>query len=96
MRKGGKEKVLGIRFHESEAYRYAVGAGPGATIGLGLETPEPDREAIRAPMRGRGGVGDMGMPGMGGGMGGVWPGGGPPGKQQEASLRLWTKVTLAY
>lgn len=92
---------LKIPLQEREPHGYAVGTEPGATIGLGLETPELDREAIRAPMRGRGGGGrGVEMPDRGGSMrgsisGGGRPGGGSPGAQSAASVRLWTTVTLA-
>jgi hypothetical protein len=72
---------------------YAVGAGPGMALGVGLEIPKMDRSEMRrmmpSVMGGRGGMG-----GMGGGMGaprrmpGTRPG-------ITNGLKFWMKVTLA-
>ena len=73
---------------------YAIGSRPGGTIGIGFETPEPDRERIREMMGQRpGGMGRF--PPSGGGMGGR---GGMPGRPRGAMpkpFELWAKVTLA-
>jgi hypothetical protein len=68
----------------SEAQPYGVKSGPGATIGLGIESAELPRPGGRGEEggRGRGGMGGGGGGGMGGGMGGggmMGGGGGQPG-----------------
>ena len=81
-----------LRVPLQSADGFAVGAAPGAEIGLGLETPEferPDGEG-RRPRRGGGG---MGPPG-GGPPGGM---GGPPGDRPSPpeAFSHWIRVTLA-
>jgi hypothetical protein len=73
---------------------FAVGTGTGATVGVGLETPEMDREAMRARMGGGRG-GGMRPPGGGrpGGMGRGGPGGGRPSPPEP--LNVWARVHLA-
>jgi len=59
-------------------FGYGIGAASGALIGVGLETPEIDMEALRGnmpPPDGGGGAGPGRRPPSGGGMGGG-PGGG--------------------
>jgi hypothetical protein len=81
---------------------YAIGAEPGATIGVGFDSPKMERS--RAPEGGPsggqgGGGGGFGGFGMGGpgGMGRGGPGGGQPGQMPESAKpwKAWTKVTLA-
>lgn len=97
---------LQVPLRKSEAYAFAIDAAPGDAIGVGLETPEIDREAMRQQMRGRGGGrggagGRGGVGGPGGGRGGIGgPGGGRGerggfGGQQPDPFKLWTTVTLA-
>lgn len=84
---------------------FAVGASPGAEVGIGLETPEFERPARgERPEGGRGGPpgGAGGFPGggpPGGGMGGPPPGGrggaGPGGFAAPEPLDTWVRVTLA-
>lgn len=90
---------LRVPLRHSDTYRYAVGAGTGGVLGLGFETPELDREALRERMGERGGMGgrggmDGGMMdgGMGGGRGGY---GGMQGLGGQEALKLWTRVQLA-
>ncbi len=91
-----------LPLQRSEAFGEAVGVAPGAVVGLGFETPEADREALRGTMAGRGapgGLGEMGggrRGGMGGGMrGGQRPGGGRGAFAPAEPLKLWTRVELA-
>ncbi len=89
---------LKVPLRKSDAYAFAVNAAPGDVIGVGLETPEIDRETLRQQLGGRsgaGGRGGVGAPGGGrGGFGGPGGGrGGPP--QLPDPLKLWTTVTLA-
>ena len=82
---------------------YAIGAKPGATIGLGLETPKMERPAMEGGRGGgmggmgggMGGRGGGGMGGRGGGMGGR--GGGANRGQFEAPkpMKIWATVHLA-
>ncbi len=80
---------------------YAIGAGANARIGIGFETPEIDRDAIRERMAGRrpGGM----RPGGGRFPGGVrkFPGGGGRmgggrfGAERPEPFQLWLRVHLA-
>ena len=85
-------------------YAHALNASPGAVVGLGLQTPKPERteteggsHAGRPGMgggHGRGGMGGMGGGGRGGGGhrgGGAGEGGAAPAKE----MKLWTTVALA-
>lgn len=87
----------------SEEHPYAIGVTAGELIGIGLETPEIDRDAMRQ-RRGRGGFsggggrggGMRGGGGRGGGMGGGRGGGGRgqrPGMPKP--LKIWAKLQLA-
>lgn len=96
-----------IPLQATDAQPYAVGAAPGAAIGIGIEVPELDRETLREQFGGMGGQGGRAGDGMGnlggnprgpagGGFGGGQSGlGGPRGALQQETLRLWAKVTLA-
>ena len=88
-------------------FGYGIGAVAGALIGVGLETPEIDMEALRGnmpPPDGGGGAGPDRRPPSGGGMGGG-PGGGmggrqgPPGGGERPNvldpIKIWTRVQLA-
>ncbi len=91
---------LRIPLATNENRPYAVGALAGATIGLGLETPEIDMSAMRDKMKSRrsgdGGTGGSGMRGGGGrGGGGMRDGGGRSRPEMPEPLNVWTKVTLA-
>ena len=94
---------LKVPLRQREAHAFAINAEPGDVIGVGLETPEIDREAMREQMRGRGGGGVGGPGGFGGpgggGSGFGGPGGGRGGRggppQLPDPLKLWTTVTLA-
>jgi hypothetical protein len=96
---------------DTGAYGYGIGSKAGAVIGLGLQTPELDVEAMKEQMReameerggGRGGGGRGGGMGTGGGRGGKGGGGmrggtRPPGGQQPEMpdpIKVWTRVQLA-
>lgn len=78
---------------------YAVRAKPGATIGLGLETPKRERPKMESEGgRGMGGFGGGGMGGRGGGMGGGRGGarGGEGGGSFEPAkpMKVWATVRL--
>jgi hypothetical protein len=86
----------------------AIGLQDDDTIGLGFETAEIDREAMKERMKNRmgssgppagDGMGGGGMRGggmRGGGMrGGRGPGGGDSGGELPEQLQLWAKVLLA-
>ena len=83
----------------------AIGAKPGATIGLGLETPKRELPKMEGE-RGRGmggfggGMGGGGMGGRGGGMGGGRGGGrggdeGRGGFEQARPMKTWVTVHLS-
>jgi hypothetical protein len=82
---------------------YAIGAEPGATIGIGFDSPKMERS--RPPDGGSGGGaggpggGGFGGFGMGGpgGMGRGGPGGGQPDQLPESAKpwKAWTRVALA-
>jgi hypothetical protein len=81
---------------------YAVDSRPGATIGVGLESPESDRGNVRdrmgggpggiPPRGGPGGVGDGTFGGRGGGMRGPRGGGQP---ERPEPFGVWAGVHLA-
>jgi hypothetical protein len=88
---------LKIPLIQTQSLPIAVGAQPGQTIGIGFETPKPDRSRMPGPPSGR-------MPGSGGGRppmgGGPGPGrdGGPGGGmmgEMPKGLRVWTLVHLS-
>ena len=87
-----------IPLNQSEEYPYAIQAQSGKAVGVGFETAELDREALRERM-GRGGFGD-GRPGNGptgippGGMGARGRMGGGRFKTPEP-FKLWTSIALA-
>jgi len=103
--RGGVVYELKIPLQVTGAFPYAVGAAPGTLVGIGFETPEVDREAMRAQMgerSGGGGIGGGDFGGRGGGMGpagsGGFPGGDGPGVrggQRPDPLKVWTRVQLA-
>ncbi len=89
---------LRVPLQHSEQHPYAVGAEAGDSIGVGLEIPKMDMNALRKRVGGRR-PGGIGMPGGGrpGGMGGrggmEMPGGRSP--QTPKGLKVWAKVQLA-
>ena len=101
---------LKVPLNKTGATPYAIGATPGATIGLGFDSPKMERE--KPPDTRTGGTGGQGAPrgpgginigGFGGGMGG--PGGmGRPGGPGEPGgglpdtakpWKAWMRVVLA-
>lgn len=92
-----------IPFSPSDEYPYAVGTKAGDMIGIGIETPEIDLNAMRDEMGDRmppGGGGGRGMPpggSMGGGRGGRQGGMGMGGRgrRMPTQLKVWTVVQLA-
>lgn len=76
---------------------YAIGAAPGATIGIGLETPKPQMRSFGGEPGGGfggGGFGGRGGFGHGGGMGRGRRGGGEREFQPPKPLKGWGTVTL--
>jgi hypothetical protein len=90
---------LAIPLQRTPDHPYAVGARPGAMIGLGLATPESQRSLSASggqPRSGFGGPGGMGgMGGMGGGMGGPPPGMRGGEFNAVKPMKTWMKVQLA-
>lgn len=91
---------LKVPLLHSEPHPYAVGAEAGDLIGVGLEIPKMDWNAMRERMGGRG-PGGIGMPpgggrrgGMGGMPGGMGMGGGRR-PQMPKGLKVWVSVQLA-
>ena len=88
---------LKIPLRSTNEYPYAISAGPGSDISVGLEAGKFNREMMKEhmPMR-------EGMPGREGGMapggggppGGMHPGGRERGKMPEP-IDFWAKVSLA-
>ncbi len=82
---------------QNDQHPYAIGAGSGQLIGVGLETAKFDREAMRERMAGGPGGGRRPGGGMGGGgrggMGGGRRGSGRP--QIPEQFKLWASVQLA-
>ena len=78
---------------------YAIGTAPGKTIGIGIETPKPERSSSGGGGRGYGGGGG-GYGGHGGGMGGHsgmhgGEGHGEGGYQAPKPLNAWGTVALS-
>ncbi len=93
---------LKIPLAKSADHPYAIGAAPGATIGIGLETPKMERpsgqESNGYGGGHGGGMGGRGGGGMGGGMHGRGmprEGGGTHDYQQPKPLKTWGTVTLS-
>lgn len=86
---------LKIPLLAKEGQPLAVGAKPGATIGVGFETSKPDLSKMRRG--GQGGMpgGGMGRPRMGGGFGGRGGGGFGMRPNMPEPLKIWTTVQLA-
>ena len=84
---------LKIPLLTKEGQPLAVGAKPGATIGIGFETSKPNLSRMRRG--GPGGIpgGGMGRPGMGGGFG--RGGGFNMRPEMPGPLKIWTTVKLA-
>jgi hypothetical protein len=99
---------LKVPLRTDESHPYAIGVENGRPIGIGFETPEPDREAMREAM------GDSlagGLPGEGWGEGpdgegmrhgGTGPGGMGPGgpgargtRRLPRPLEIWGRISLA-
>lgn len=82
---------------------YAIGTKPGATIGLGLETPKMEGPAMAGRRGGgmggfgggTGGRGGGGMGGRGGGMGGRGGGEGRSQFERAKPMKIWATVRLA-
>lgn len=84
---------LKIPLLAKEGQALAVGAKPGAVVGIGFETSKPDLSRMkRGGMAGMPG-GGMGRPGMGGGFG--RGGGFGMGPNIPEPLKIWTTVQLA-
>jgi hypothetical protein len=86
---------LKVPLREGPGRRYAIGAGPGDTIGIGFVTPETDPQYIPEPAvaEAPGGASRQPPPG---GFGVGPPGGrGGPGVSLPSPLEEWVSVTLA-
>ncbi|MFQ5569213.1 MAG: hypothetical protein ACE5G0_06035 [Rhodothermales bacterium] len=96
---------LKIPLQPSDEQPYAIGAEVGSAIGIGLETPEIDRDALRERLGGQrpgggrgGGLGGRGSGRGGRGFGGRGGGAGRGGAQRPqmpGPLKIWTTVGLA-
>jgi hypothetical protein len=88
---------LKVPLARSDEHPYAIGTGPGKTIGIGLETPKVEHTSHDEGGRGYGGGGGYGhgggMGGRGGGMHGG--GGGESGFQPPKPLNAWGTVALS-
>jgi hypothetical protein len=85
---------LKIPLVRSDEYPIAVGAGPGATLGIGFETGKFDLNSMRRPGRM---PGTGGMPPMGGGMmrGGMGRMGGRGAFPMPEDIKIWATVKLS-
>jgi hypothetical protein len=77
---------------EPGARPFALAAAPGATVGVGFETPELDRDALRAQVRAR--MQAQGGGRRGGGMRGAGRRGGDRPSPPEP-VEAWVRVALA-
>ena len=93
---------LKVPLATSASVPYAIGTKPGATIGLGLETPKMEAPAMEGRRGGgmggygggMGGRGGGGMGGHGGGMGGRG-GEGRGQSERPKPMKTWVTVRLA-
>jgi hypothetical protein len=92
---------LKVPLAQTQATPFAVGAAPGSRIGVGVETPELDREALREQMRaqigqrgGRGGGARMGGRAGGGRAGEARQGGNRAGAGIPEPLMVWVRADL--
>ncbi|MBE3132635.1 MAG: hypothetical protein IMZ55_04120 [Acidobacteria bacterium] len=88
---------LAVPLARTADHPYAIGARPGALIGVGLATPELDKSIIASggpPRTGFSGPGGMSGRGGGGGMGGP-PGSGRERGQPPKPMKWWVAVRLA-
>jgi hypothetical protein len=72
---------LKVPIAQSDTHPFAIRAEQGQSIGVGIETPEIDRDKMRE--------------GMGGGKRGGGMRGGGPGFERPQPLKVWAKVQLA-
>jgi hypothetical protein len=92
---------LKVPLTPSKEHHYAIGTQAGRKIGIGLETPDINRDQLVERMAGFGGGEGGGMRGGGGGFGGRGGGfgrsGGFGGRGQEMAepLKVWAEVELA-
>jgi hypothetical protein len=72
MDQGTLRYELKVPLAKTTDHPYAIGTAPGKTIGIGLETPKPERSSSGGGGRGNGGggYGGGGYGGHGGGVGG--------------------------
>jgi hypothetical protein len=108
---GSLQYELKVPLTKTSDHPYAIGATPGATIGLGFETPKPEQSSSGGNPGGHGGgggggggygggghggMGGGGMHGRGGGGGGMHGGGGGYGNYQAPKpLKEWGTVALS-
>ena len=88
---------LRIPLQSDEEHPYAVGANAGASVGVGLEIPEIDKDEMKRAMEDRMG-GASGRPAGGGGVGGMGGGMGRRGAQRPKmpnGLDVWASLNLA-
>ena len=88
---------LRIPLQSDEEHPYAVGANAGASVGVGLEIPEIDKDEMKRAIEERMG-GASGRPPSGGGMGGMGGGMGRRGAQRPKmpnGLDVWASLNLA-
>ena len=85
---------LKLPLKKTAARTYAVGAGPGSTIGLGIATPTSPRDLGKRPAL----VGSSGMIGGNPYYGGAGGGGFAPYREDDRGtkpLEIWTTLKLA-
>ena len=88
---------LRIPLQSDEEHPYAVGANAGASVGVGLEIPEIDKDEMKRAMEDRMGSAS-GRPAGGGGVGGMGGGMGRRGAQRPKmpnGLDVWASLNLA-
>jgi hypothetical protein len=102
MDQGTLRYELKVPLAKTTDHPYAIGTAPGKTIGIGLETPKPERSSSGGGGRGNGGggYGGGGYGGHGGGVGGHggMHGGGGHGEgeyQTPKPLNAWGTVALS-
>lgn len=89
---GSLQYELKVPLQHGSVHSYAVGAAPGSTLGMGMETAGADEERVDTQPSSRTGAGQRTM-GRGGRRGGRMQG--QRSSRQPGTLKVWSEVALA-
>jgi hypothetical protein len=94
-KEGGVFYELRVPLARTADHPYAIGAAPGAAIGIGMVTPDRERGVIPSGGQPRAGFGGPGGMSGGGGRGGPPSGMGRGGFEPAKPMKSWMTVRLA-